>query len=110
MNDISWEKDAAATKEHLKIIVEFLKVQGKKVLIQSIPPFSYSEKIRLIWEEVNEYVKKELAPKADAFFDNVPILSPGPEEPHIAKYGGHPNAVGCTAWAKALAPVLKELL
>lgn len=110
VNDICWGTDAASVKEYLRTIVTFLKGNGVKVLLQSTPPFNYSEKCRLVWQEVNEYSKREMAPLVDAYFDNVPVLSPSPAEAHVAAYGGHPNAEGCTAWANALAPVLKELL
>ena len=110
VNDIGHGESPENVKRYLKTVVTFLKEQGKKVLLQSIPPFNYSEMRRPVWRELNEYVRAELAPLADAFFDNVPILSPSPEDAHVAKYSGHPNAEGCTEWAKALAPVLKTLL
>ena len=110
VNDICWGSDADAVKGYLKTIVTFLKEQGIKVLLQSTPPFNYSEERRPVWQEVNDYIKRELAPLTDVFFDNVPVLSPSSEEAHVAKYGGHPTAEGCTVWAKALTPVLKSLL
>ena len=110
VNDIGWHDSAENIKTYLKTVVEFIKGQGIKLLLQSVPPFNYKENARIVWEEVNKYVSEELAPLADVFFDNVPSLSPSSEEPHMAKYGGHPNAEGCTVWANALAPALEKLL
>ena len=110
VNDIGHGEGAENIKQYLRTIVTFLKEQGKKVLLQSIPPFNYSEVRRPVWRELNEYVKTELVPLVNGFFDNVPILSPSPEEAHVAKYGGHPNVEGSTRWAKALTPELKKLL
>jgi lysophospholipase L1-like esterase len=109
VNDICWGTDADSVKKYLKTVVTFLKGEGKKVLLQSIPPFEYTKTLD-VWLEVSDYVKRELAPLVDAYFDNVPVLCVSPKERNVPKYGGHPNAEGCTVWAQALAPVLKTLL
>ena len=62
------------------------------------------------WLQVNAYVREVLFEYADGLFDVVPILIDGPEEEGRAGYGGHPNEVGCAAWAKALIPVVEKFL
>ena len=109
VNDICHGEDPEKVKEYLKTIVTYLKEQGIRVLLQSIPPFVYRTTLDA-WLDVSEYVRSELAPLVDAYFDNVPHLAVSPEEKNVPKYGGHPNAEGCTVWANALAPVLKKLL
>lgn len=97
-------------KRNLTSIVDKLKASGVRVLIQTIPPFDYSPDNARVWSEANEFIRRELSNKCDAFFDCVPILSVGEERPQGAKYGGHPNEKGCEAWAEALAPCLKMML
>ncbi|MBQ8552523.1 MAG: hypothetical protein IJ428_06895 [Clostridia bacterium] len=55
-------------------------------------------------------LRDELSALADGYFDNVPILEKSADEPHMAKYGGHPKDDGCEAWANALGAYMKELL
>ena len=110
VNDILQGRSAEEIKADLTLIFDTLKKSGVRVLQQTVPPFDYPENLRVIWEDVNDYIKTALAPRADAFFDTVPILSVSSEEPHRAKFGPHPNADGMVLWGKALAPVLKTLL
>ena len=60
--------------------------------------------------DVNAYIRGELALEADAVFDNVPVLCRSEDEPHMSRYGAHPNKEGNAAWAEKLLPVLKTLL
>ena len=108
VNDIFQIGSAEQTKKDLTAIVDKLKTAGCKVLLQTVPPFDYGEKHRLIWEDINDYIRKDLSGKADRIFDVVPVLGQA-DKPHMAIYGGHPNAAGCSAWGEALYPVLKEL-
>ena len=63
-----------------------------------------------MWQEVNAYLRSELKREADAFFDAALLLAKSAEEPQNARYGGHPDAAGCAVWARALYPVLREML
>ncbi|MBQ4624848.1 MAG: SGNH/GDSL hydrolase family protein [Clostridia bacterium] len=110
VNDIHQHENYETTRHDLEVIVNTLKGAGKKVLLQTIPPFDYNPKRKEIWLRLNHYIKTELAPRVDAIFDTVPILSPDSDHPEIAKYGGHPNEEGCRAWGEALAPVILQLL
>ena len=109
VNDL-YHGDPGALIHNLDTIVRLLKRGGCRVLMQTIPPFDYPEALRKPWLEANEFIKRELAARVDAVFDNVPVLGKGPAEPWAAKYGGHPDDEGCIAWANALAPVVKSLL
>ena len=107
VNDIIQGEPEEQIKHDLRFIVEVLKNEGKTVILQTIPPFNYNEQKRVIWERLNEYIKTELKLKVDFLFDNTGIL--GEENaPHIAKFGGHPNAEGSEIWANAFFEELKK--
>lgn len=106
VNDIFRIGSAEQTKKDLKEIVDKLHAAGVKVMVQTVPPFDYGEEQAVIWREINRYILEELSSQVEAVFDVVPVL--GREDcPEMAKYGGHPDSVGCKAWAEALYPVLK---
>ena len=95
----------------LNEIVDKLQAANTKVLIQTVPPFDYPDEIAGMWREINAYIRNELSQKADAFFDNVPVLSEnGDPDCATARYGGHPDARGCAAWAEALKSTMTEFL
>lgn len=109
VNDIFNLFGAEKTEEHLKKIVSILKENGSKVLIQSTPPFSMQGDFNAQWWEINRYIKEELAPMCDAYFDNTVIL--GREDARdMAAYGDHPNEIGHRLWGEAITPVIKALL
>ncbi|MBO5199587.1 MAG: SGNH/GDSL hydrolase family protein [Lachnospiraceae bacterium] len=110
VNDLHQGNSEEQIKKYLLSIVTYLKKAGVKVLVQTIPPFDYQGAHIQMWKNINEYIRNDLAGVADAVFDVVPVLGKGGEESHRARYGGHPNAEGCEAWAEALYPVLKELI
>lgn len=87
-------------------IVRQLKQAGKTVVLQTVPPFNYSEMRAAIWYPVNTYLHDVLAREVDVFFDCVPILCG--DEPHTARYGGHPNEEGSRLWANALYTTLSQ--
>lgn len=108
VNDINAGKDAETVIKDLRFVIERLKENGCRVILQTTPPFNYPEERRIVWEEVNRRIKCELCDKVDLLFDCVPIL--GEEDaPHMAIYGGHPDAEGCTIWANALYEKVKDL-
>ena len=108
VNDINSGKDADTIVKELSFVIERLKENGSRVILQTTPPFNYPEERRIVWEEVNRRIKEDLAEKVDALFDCVPILGEA-DAPHMAKYGGHPDAEGCTEWANALYEEVKNL-
>ena len=110
VNDIFQIQDEEQIKKDLMTIVKTLKGYGAKVLVQTVPPFDYEGEKIGIWQRVNDFIFDVIAKEADAVFDAASVLALSENEPHKAKYGGHPDAVGCKAWGEALAPVLEKLL
>lgn len=102
VNDILRGFSEDQIKSDLADIVHTLKKQNKTVILQTIPPFDYQDENIEKWNKLNQYIKTELSDNADLIFDNSLILSECKEKAHLAKYGGHPNANGCTLWAEAL--------
>ena len=109
VNDIIQGYTAEEIKQNLQTIVDKLYNLGIKVIIQTIPPFDYSKEHRVIWEEVNNFIKSELK-NADFVFDCVKVLAKNDSEPHIAKYGGHPNSEGSKVWGEALFKAVRQTL
>lgn len=110
VNDILRINDEATTKKDLLKIVTVLKKNKRKVVLQTIPPFNYDEEKRVVWENLNTYIKNELAKKVDSVFDTVEFLKKDEQNPHLVKYGGHPNSEGCKLWAEKLYTVIKRFL
>lgn len=102
VNDLCQGGNAMQIKANLEFIAQSLKEAGKKVVMQTVPPFNYNEKIRKEWMEVNRFIIEELSKKVDFLFDVVPILQESDSAPHVAKFGGHPNKEGNALWAQAL--------
>lgn len=109
-NDIGKNRTQAQIIADLTDILSELQNAGIKVLLQTLPPFNWKEEKLEIWRNVNRYLRETLAKQADAFFDIAPLLTEGPEEAGICKYGGHPDEEGCRIWAEGLTPVLREFL
>ncbi len=108
VNDILQGFSAEQITQDLETIVDLLLKADKKVILQTVPPFDYNEENTAKWNIVNEFIRGTLSKKVNLVFDVVPVLGKSPEEPHIAPYGGHPNAEGCTIWANALYEKIKE--
>ena len=109
VNDLFRVQSGALLKDDLTHIVRLLKKSGMKVLIQTVPPFNYSEEIGRTWEEVNRYIREVLSRESDEVFDVVPVLGTK-YAPSKALYGGHPNEQGNNAWAEAIYPYVLRLL
>ncbi|MBP3435738.1 MAG: SGNH/GDSL hydrolase family protein [Clostridia bacterium] len=110
VNDLGRGRSAEQILADLRTILDKLHEVGCRVLLQTVPPFDYSEQVRVKWETVNRGILGDLSKHADAVFDVVPVLGQDAAHPHCAKYGGHPNADGSCAWADALYPVLADFL
>lgn len=104
VNDILRSHSAEQIKEDLKTIVDKLHDAGCRVLVQTVPPFDMNEEQEKTRREVSGFILNEL--KADAVFDNNPILADGSR----SIYGGHPDAEGCRKWAEALYPIMKDFV
>lgn len=106
VNDIFRGRTQTQIIHDLETIVDTLLREGKKVVLQTVPPFDYTGELISIWKNVNEYILNTLSAKVSFVFDNVPILSAGASAPQTAKYGGHPDETGCAAWGQALCEAL----
>ena len=107
VNDILQNQPEEQIKADLTNIVTLLKNEGKKVIIQTIPPFNYQGEHIKRWERLNLYILTQLKDKADFVFDNTKILGKK-ERPSDAEYGGHPDEKGCKLWAEALFKEISE--
>lgn len=111
VNDLMQKQGGAAQiKADLKTIVSILKKEGKYVILQTVPPFDYSGEKIDEWKDINSYIKTVLAKEADFVFDNVKILCESEQVPYMAKFGGHPDERGCSAWAKAFYEEIKDII
>ena len=110
VNDIMQGFSEEQIIQDLTTIVSFLKKENKKVVLQTIPPFNYSGDMIKTWKNVNDYIKHTLVNKVDLVFDVVPVLQKSEQEPHMAKFGGHPNELGCELWAESLYRAIENLL
>ena len=110
VNDIMQGASAERVKNDLLITVDYLLKQGKRVVLQTVPPFNYNEEQKTRWLEVNRYIKEELAQKVELVFDVVPYLALDSDHPEIAKFGGHPNECGSKIWGEALLCALNNIL
>ena len=110
VNDILHDGRSDQLMADLEHIVRGLKEGGVKVVIQTVPPFDYNPEQAERWARVNGFIRNDLARAADAVFDTVPVLSKGPDMPHMARYGAHPDEEGNAAWARALLPLIEQML
>lgn len=109
VNDINADKSADVICSEIYELVSSLKAIGKRVILQAVPPFNYPEARRAVWEKVNSYILSEMPKLADATFNPNKILSKSADEPHIARFGGHPSEEGCILWAEALYKEISHL-
>ncbi len=107
VNDILQGYSADAVKQNLQTIVDKLHGAGVRVIMQTVPPFDYAEEQRGRWCEVNDFIKYELK-NAEMVFDCAKYLAKDETEPHMAKYGGHPDSEGCRVWGEALFEAVKK--
>ena len=109
VNDICRNFSAEAVKSNLQTIVDKLHQSGACVIMQTVPPFDYCEEHRQKWQEVNEFILHKLQ-NADFVFDCAKYLAKNESEPHMAKYGGHPNSDGCRVWGEALFAAVSKMI
>lgn len=87
--------------------VDILAGEGRTVVLQTIPPFEFSDAEIAVWKRLNEYIKGELADRVAMVFDVGSCIGQ-PDAPHIPIYGGHPNAEGCRLWADGLYEAMRK--
>ncbi len=106
VNDLRRGFSVEQIQKNLTAIIEELKKAGVQVILQTVPPYPYSEEQGKRWFALNDFIRHELADKADYVFDNVPVLQ-AEEGGFLPKYGGHPKPEGCRLWAEALYEFLR---
>ena len=94
----------------LETIMKKLQDAGVKVIMQTVPPFNYTDARIERWNAINDHIMTSMAERAEGAFDNRVILSKSESEPYNAKYGGHPNSEGNGIWGRALVDVIKSTL
>ncbi len=109
VNDILQGYSEDSIKRNLSTIVNKLHSCGKKIILQTVPPFDYREEEIVIWKGVNKYITNILSEKAELVFDCTAILQKSAAEPHAPKYGGHPNDKGCRIWGNELSRAFKAI-
>ena len=109
VNDII-QGDGEQLSRNLETIVSALKKRGRKVILQSIPPFDFvKQPAHDLWEQQNRYIREKIAPQCDGYLDVAAFLSQGGTG-QVTKFGGHPNEEGCAVWAEHLLPLLRDVL
>lgn len=109
VNDLQHVQAGSLLEDDLLTISHILKKNRTKVLIETIPPFDFEGKQKMMWEKVNSFIRRELVGEVDDVFDVVPVLG-NDQNPTKPKYGGHPNEYGNTIWADSLLPYVIKLM
>lgn len=109
-NDVGRGRTVEEMKRDFSTLIERLKAGGKKVFLQSVPPFDWKDDYLVRYEAINRFLVDELAGKADGFLDIAPLLTDEARGPGMSKYGKHPDETGCRIWAEKLTPLMKEFL
>ena len=95
-------------RNDIESIVDALNKAGVRVILQTIPPFAYSDEVVEGWKRNNEYIRTVLSKKVLMVFDEGVHMQESEEHPEVNRYGAHPNAEGCAVWAEALYRAIKE--
>lgn len=110
VNDINQGFTAEQIINSLERIMDKLHAAGVKVIMQTVPPFNYSAERIEKWNKINEHIMTSMAERAEGVFDVRTILSRSAEEPHMAKFGGHPNSEGNGIWGRELYKTVKAVV
>ncbi len=101
INDVSRGYTARQIADNLTVIVSALKAAGCRVILFTIPPYDMEGEKQGHWYAANDFIRRVLAGKTDGLFDFAAVLGQEPPFGHKAVWGGHPNAEGCAAVARA---------
>lgn len=104
-NDILQGAAAEDVCQSLSRIVSVLEKAGVSVLVQTVPPFEYSEEAAKNCGKINVFIKNTFS----GCFDNTVFLC---EDGKLSAplYGGHPNDIGCEIWGKEIAKHIKTVI
>ncbi len=101
VNDLLNRRTANELICDLSAATRSLRRAGCRVILFTVPPFDWTGEQKEHWHAVNRAIRGPLGDEADAVFDFAAVLGqPAPNE-HLAIWGGHPDAAGCAAAAKA---------
>ncbi len=100
VNDISQGYTAEDVIKSITKILRKLSEANVRVILFTVPPFDQTGDKLEKWRKVNSFIKENTPSGAAEIFDTVPILGSETPNEQNAKYGGHPNAEGCTELAK----------
>jgi len=110
VNDTGTQRSAQEIAEDIEKVVRILKENGKKVIIQSVPPFDYTGERKEKWLFINNYIKNSISNETDGYFDCCEVLSESKAEPEKTIFGGHPNNEGGRVWAESLYEYVKNII
>ena len=109
-NDVGRGRTVDEMKADFSSLVDQLHDAGAKVFLQTLPPFDWQGEFLERWLAINDWLKTELAPRAEGFFDVAPLLTDPARGVGMSKYGKHPDETGCRLWAEALIPRMREFM
>lgn len=99
VNDLNRGRTPAQVIGDLRAVTAALINAGCRVILFTVPPFSYTGARRECWNAVNSAIRAGLG--QDETFDMAAVLGrPRPDE-NLPRWGDHPNAEGCAAVARA---------
>lgn len=110
VNDISQGFAEEQIKKDITTIVDTLKELGKTVILQTVPPYNFTEAKGEKWFAVNDYIKTELVNKVDYVFEVAPHLCVDAQNLNMTRFNGHPNPEGCAVWAKQLYKKINKII
>lgn len=109
-NDVGRGRTLEQMKTDAEVLVDRLKAEGKKVFLQTLPPFDWKDEYLERWKAINAWLVEELSKKTDGLLDVAPLLTCEPLSEGLSKYGKHPDEEGCRIWAEKLIPLMREFL
>ncbi len=104
-NDLLHGRSANDICKDITRVVNILEKRGITVIVQTAPPFEYSESGAENCKQVNEYIKNTFF----RCFDNTRFLCEGGDVASPV-FGGHPHDAGCAVWGEKIALHIKEYL
>lgn len=108
VNDIYHTEKIENIKKSLAYIVDELKNSGVRVGIFTPFPFDWQNEKITVWNELCDYIKKDLSLKCEYCFDTAKVVGV-PDKPYTALYGGHPNDTGCKIIADAFCEYISDI-
>ena len=96
VNDILQGRSAEQIKNDLAFVTDSLKNAGVSVCIFTLPAFNWEGGHRTTWDDVNRYIREDLACRADTWFDMASV-SGNPENRYASldPKNGHPTDEVC---------------